>query len=60
MAIITTTTTTNTNATVYGLTVQTVSVYREAVAMGYNWSTAMSKMKALYEHNKAFAEGLEQ
>ena len=47
-----TTTKTNTKTT-YGLKASTVSLYSEAVKMGYSWSLAMSKLKELYEHNKA-------
>ena len=45
-----TTTKTNTKTT-YGLKASTVSLYSEAVKMGYSWSLAMSKLKELYEHN---------
>lgn len=38
----------------YGLTKQTIDTYREAVKMGFSHDTAMQKLKALYEHNKAF------
>lgn len=43
----------------YGLTRQTVETYSQAVKHGYNWSTAMRKLKELYNHNKAFAKGCE-
>ena len=37
--------------TIYGLRASTVSLYSNAVRMGYPWSLAMSKLKELYEHN---------
>lgn len=39
-------------ATTYGLTRQTMDTYREAVRHGYNYTLAMIKLKALYEHNR--------
>lgn len=41
--------------TSYGLKASTVSLYSNAVKMGYPWSLAMSKLKELYEHNKVIA-----
>ncbi|CDM21590.1 hypothetical phage protein [Citrobacter phage CR8] len=40
---------------VYGLTRQAVETYSQCVKLGYNWSLAMQRMKALYDHNKKFA-----
>lgn len=39
----------------YGLTKQTLCTYQMAVAHGYSWASAMTALKALYEHNKGFA-----
>lgn len=41
--------------TSYGLKASTVSLYSNAVKMGYPWSLAMSKLKELYEHNASIA-----
>ncbi|UKH49677.1 putative host cell division inhibitor [Rahnella phage Sarma103] len=41
----------------YGLTKQTLCTYQMAVAHGYSWASAMTALKALYEHNKEFANG---
>ena len=41
--------------TIYGLRASTVSLYSNAVRMGYPWSLAMSKLKELYEHNASLS-----
>lgn len=38
----------------YGLTNQTLELYREMVKCGFNFDTAMQHLKELWEHNKAF------
>lgn len=38
----------------YGLSKQTLCTYQMAVAHGFSWATAMTSLKALYEHNKVY------
>lgn len=40
---------------VYGLTRQTLDIYRMAVSQGFSWDAAMTHLKRLYQSNKEFA-----